>query len=252
MLPKPIRKIYYWISHQGKIGFYTVNAFNYAFMHGVKLLGIKAKKDLTCLTVISHKHKFIYIGIPKTATRSFMKLFEKEQENYEADWFETAADFKKILENYPDYFTFSFTRNPYARALSCYNSKVLDAVPGKQARIMSFYKNLKPGMSFNEFAVWLNTEEGSDSFADRHWLSQHEFLYNNKDNAICDFVGQYENLDKDWETICKKIGIQHTPLPHKGFKSEANKSYKDVYSDTAKEEIAKRYAKDLKLFKYHF
>lgn len=252
MLPKPLRAAYYWISHQGKIGYALVQGINWAFMKSVQAFGIKAKKDLTCLTIISHKYKFIYIGIPKTATRSFMNAFALDGKDiFESEWFETPAAYQKALHDHPDYFKFSFVRNPWARIVSCYNSKIADAVLGKQARIMSFYKNLKPGMSFSDFVHWLSSDEGADEYADRHWLSQNELLCDKNGALHCDFVGRYENLEEDLNTLSEKLGFPMPELKQKGFISQ-KKDYRELYDEDTQAIIAKRYAKDIELFNYEF
>jgi hypothetical protein len=253
MLPKPVRSVYYWISHRGKIGFYLAQVINWIFAKTVRILGFRAWQDRTCLVIISHKYKFIYIGIPKTATRSFLNEFAiMGKETYNSEWHETSDALPRALKNYPDYYKFSFVRNPYARVVSCYNSKIHNAVPGKQARIMSFYRNLSPSMSFGDFASWLNTEEGGDAYADRHWLSQNVLLSDENGQNICDFIGRYEDLEAGLSHIKNHLKFSDPiSLAQKGFVSPI-RNYQSYYDEKSRSDIEKRYAEDLKRYGYEF
>ena len=254
MLPNFARKVFYSLhSRQGPARF-LADMMSWGFMTTVKLTGMKPPQDITPLTIVSHRHKFVYIGIPKIATRSFRTLFYDENiEKFQCEIFETRAAFLNVLQENKDYYKFSFVRNPYARILSCYNSKIghHDLSLLKRARIMSFYKGLKPGMSFLEFARWLNTNEGSDVCADRHWMSQHKFLYDENGAPLFDTLGRYEHLHEDLNKILSQIGIEDLELPHKGWISKSE-SYRQSYNAETRELIAQRYEKDLSTFGFDY
>lgn len=219
-----------------------------SFMHGVRVFGIKPPEDLTPLTIVSHKYKFIYIGIPKVATRSFKQYFLKNKKHYGIEIHESKAAYQSILRKYPGYFKFAFVRDPLARVLSCYQSKIGPPTLSllKQARIMSFYEGLEPGMSFHDFARWLISQEGHDSCADRHWMSQYKFLYREDGTQICDFIGHYEYLEQDLKMLEKQLGLPEIKLELAGWISRGKK---EVNSETA-ELIRQRYAWDYELLGY--
>lgn len=270
MLPKPVRAVFYWLLRSGPIGRFVTDIIAWVMYGGVKIFNLPPKQDIAGLTVISHKHQFIFLGIPKVASRSFFNyLVKKHGRDLEIEWYEKRDVFFDLAKQYPDYYKFTFVRNPWSRIVSCYKSKIGEAVIGKRARIHSFYKNLSPNMSFSDFCHWLQTEEGSDEMADRHWISQHCFLINEKDEMICDFVGKYENLDQDWRLVCDKVGLVYEPLAQKGFisaigenknpeliENEENQvqknDYRQYFDEKTKKIIAERYIKDCEMFEYDF
>jgi hypothetical protein len=107
-------------------------------------------------------------------------------------------------------------------------------------------------MSFDAFAEWLNSTDGSDDVADRHWMSQHRILAYDKPAIIqYDFVGRIERLDADYRRLALASGLTLPDLPHE-LKSQGPNEYRHLYSDRSIELISQRYARDIELFNYTF
>lgn len=162
---------------------------------------------------------------------------------------------KNKLSVYEEYFKFGFVRNPWDRLASCYFNRI------KQEPITDFrykegvargfipYKKFYTGMSFKEFVKAIATIP--DNKSNPHFKSQYTFLTNKKDELIVNYIGKFETLNKDWNYICKKIGIKNCKLGHK-MKSGKSRNYKQYYDEETKAIVAKRFAKDIKMFNYKF
>ena len=77
--------------------------------------------------IISHIHKFVYIAIPRTASKSMsewlVQWFNGEWYGFHHQW--------RVPEAYSDYLIFTMVRNPYERELSAwfFQSKMDDDPP---------------------------------------------------------------------------------------------------------------------------
>ena len=194
--------------------------------------------------IVSHKHKFVFVKIPKTAGESFVSVLEQyaamDLWNTDLGNHERYSDI--ILENrdFEKYFSFAFVRNPYELKVSRY-----------------FYvKEVEKVCSCTSFVEWVTlgspvkmldeTQSKEDWFP---W-SQLRFLMNKERELAVDFIGRFENLQEDFNTICDKIGIPRQQLPHKN--KSKHKHYTEYYDDETREIVAEKYAKDIDHFGYEF
>jgi hypothetical protein len=65
-----------------------------------------------------------------------------------------------------------------------------------------------------------------------------------------DFVGRYENLDNEWEKICKALHVAPIALGRENRVPRAD--YRSFYDEASRELIAERFARSIALFGYQF
>ncbi|MBN2087481.1 sulfotransferase family 2 domain-containing protein [Candidatus Peregrinibacteria bacterium] len=210
--------------------------------------------------IISHKKKFIFFACGKTGTTSIEKILKKyHDDKFIVENIEKELELlrkqnskpyhlkhvrpsfvKKYVDKeiWDEYFKFTFVRNPWDWVYSqfCYNYKYL------------INKTLK----FEDVhvdAIWymLKIFDQSD---DNEGYYQHPFAYSEDGSLLVDFVGRFENLQNDFNRICKIIGIKAKNLPH--MNKTIHSEYKNLYSQEAKKLVDKYYKKDIELFKYDF
>ena len=143
-------------------------------------------------------------------------------------------------------------RNPWARIYSCWYDKVATDKKFADITILSRYKGLYPNMEFEAFVEWLMSPEGSDSCADRHWLSQHKLLAVKDEILDYDFIGKIENFDEHFLYIIEKVGFEHKKVKAFNRFSSSQDDYKKAYNERTIKLVAMRYRKDIELFNYEF
>jgi hypothetical protein len=206
---------------------------------------------------ISHKYKFVYIAVTKTGSTTVRKMLNPLSDVVSDHSTESpyhhhthAVDLKKHFKergwNWDEYFKFSFVRNPWSRLVSLFNYQ-REYVRGYEKDVESsryfegYYKRCKKNTHNRNFEVYV----------DKIWMGdQFDFLYDENNNQLVDFVGKTENLQEDFNTICDKIGIPRQELPHKN--KTKHKHYTEYYDDETRELVAEKYAKDIEYFGYEF
>lgn len=211
------------------------------------------------------KNKAIYFFIPKVACTSIKKVIA-DSLDYKIKNINDPQSIHLIhfpyekrneIKEGDDFFKFAFVRNPWSRILSCYKNRISDDPnlnhgiyedgvfkPWKQMYGPKFWA----GMSFKEFVneVFLISGE----FAESHFRSQHTFLTDSKGELLPDFIGKFENLQEDFNIVCKEIGIKAVTLPR--LMNSDHKHYSKYYDEETKILIGRRYKKDIELFGYEF
>ena len=78
--------------------------------------------------------------------------------------------------------------------------------------LLSFFS-----FDFNDFVQnWLNHENAKSWY---HFRPQSDYLLNSKGEMPLDFIGKFENIEQDFQFVCRKIGVtkklMHTNLVRK-------------------------------------
>ena len=78
-----------------------------------------------------------------------------------------------------------------------------------------------------------------------------DWITDDKGDILVDYIGKFENLQEEFDIICKKLNIPKIILPHVN-KDSSKESYKNYYTSESMELINKAFEKDIKQFNYKF
>jgi hypothetical protein len=138
-------------------------------------------------------------------------------------------------DQFESYLKFAFIRNPYARTHSWYRHVIRDEVLRKK-------KGVSDDCSFDQFL-----ERHGHDWALRpqvFWLKDLSGKIN------MDYIGRFENLLQDFETVADKIGLENPELEHT-MKSPST-DWQAEYSDFSRSWVEKHQKEDLELLNYTF
>jgi hypothetical protein len=199
----------------------------------------------------------LFLRVPKTASTSIISLFKNTKLVDEAQTFfksrqnvplyldtykylnvmERSQNWFNLKEN--NIFTFGFVRNPWDRMVSSWK------YGGPRS---------KWGIDFKDLCLNLEDLVPKNATAKNqkllHISEQHPFLICEEKKIKADFIGKFENLQEDFNTVCDEIGIPQQQLPH--INKSKHKHYTEYYDDETRELVAEKYAKDIENFGYKF
>jgi hypothetical protein len=174
----------------------------------------------------------------------------------------------------------AFVRNPWDKVLSAYShyyhlhSVDFEDFIVKLEKIVSFvnenfvfdfnnifykeYSNLMIS-TLNEVTRdrILNSRANKAIWPDPHFFPQHLFIYDEFDNQLVDFIGRFENYEKDAQDTLDRLGTywRQDPdgrriIPHLNIST--HKNYRDVYSLKTRDIVYNIFKKDIQTFDYTF
>ena len=207
--------------------------------------------------LISHKYKFVYLRNPKTGSSTIVDIITQ----IDPDVINIHGDRQNIQytvqintrDKIKDYYHFTSIRDPYARILSAYKEKILDANELKYKYYIEPYYGLYRNISFKDFCEWLNSVYGSDVFADKHWRSQYLNIYNFNIpfgyNLNYNYICKLENLHEDLRRIFIELNVD-TEYTINHINNTSDKYEDVIIDDKCRDMIYQRYQKDFEIFKY--
>jgi len=179
-----------------------------------------------------------------------------------------AGDSQGSLQIYFDTFWFAFARNPWDRFVSSYT--YLKAQPDTEPGRL-FNELIKPFRTFKDFVMNIDgphvrntldviakSRGGSFSRYRRlattnlfdHFAPQRLFTRDEDGSQILDFVGKFENLQKDFNVVCEKIGVPACTLPLTNISN--HKPYQEYYDDESRKVVGWEYNGDIEEFGYSY
>jgi hypothetical protein len=199
----------------------------------------------------------VYIAIPKVACTSLKTAFAaalglEGDVHYEADWPRIALE--DLQRRHDGAFVFGFVRNPWDRLLSCYASKIQPGrddyyfTSGVEHNFWTYGDLFSGEMSFEAFVE--ATASIPDEEGNIHFTSQHRNLVGADGRSFVDYIGRFETLAADFQSVCAKIALSGVELPHL-YRTEHG-HYSRHYTDRTARLVEQRWAEDIERFAYRF
>jgi hypothetical protein len=205
--------------------------------------------------IVSHRHRFIFVAIPKTGTHSVRQALREhlgpediEQVglfvNKRFPYAELAAlrhghlgllQVRPYLGEAVDrYFKFAFVRNPFDRFVSycAFMTRQNGAFERDPRSVMRHVLFKAPPLEHILFRP------------------QHELLVDAEGKLMTDFVGRVERMQADYDALCECIGIPKAMLAK--VNSSRRGDYRDYYDEALIDGVSAFYRRDLELFDYRY
>lgn len=151
-------------------------------------------------------------------------------------------------EEYASFYKFAFVRNPWDRLVSAYYF-MRDRGSITAGRDM----NGRRFDSFPDFRSFVRDYVARSDLGHHVVLRpQHWFLCRTSlDAPDLDFVGRFENLQEDFDSVCKHIGVD-VSLVEKNTGQSRRGDYRAEYDEETAAIAGRAYRRDAELFGYRF
>jgi hypothetical protein len=209
--------------------------------------------------LISHRHRFIFIHVPKNAglsitaalepfadkpertqLRRFLSLLPVKEDPKKAffRWHTTALQLKRKLpaEVFDGYLKFAVVRNPYDRAVSYYHYLVQNAEHHRHEKIR--------GMTFRDYL-----EYDAERIARGRSQTQLSCVADEDGRILVDRILHFESIGPEFAALCRELGLPADALPtvNASKKPEDLSPYAD---DEARALVERLYSEDFGAFGY--
>ncbi|KKI98407.1 sulfotransferase family 2 domain-containing protein [Prochlorothrix hollandica] len=218
--------------------------------------------------LISYSHQFIFFHVTKAAGTSMkeaLKPYAQEPEQFKIKrppqtiegrantfyemwesmlWHAKARDARKELppDVYNGFYKFAFVRNPWDWQVSYYHFILKETTHIRHESV----KAMAGG--FEEYLEWVIATK--NPFPKGATKLQKEIIADREGQLIVDFIGRYETLVPDFQTICETLGLT-AQLPRLNV-SRQGRDYRAYYSDRTRQLVADHFGDDIETFGYTF
>lgn len=204
--------------------------------------------------ILLPEEKIVFLAVPKVASGSIMAAIlwaqgrvpmgQEPKKVHSPHWFQYTSK-EYVRDICSDFFKFTFVRNPWDRAVSCWAEKVRDQ------RFLPLIRKygLSKETSFKEFVKKIASILDKD--AEQHVQSQSLLLVLGG-RLLPSFVGNFERIEVHWEIIKDRVKdrLSLPELPR--YTASGHLLYQNYYDDETVELIAQRYQEDIERFGYKF
>ena len=201
--------------------------------------------------IVSHRHKFIFLAVPRTATHAVRAALAPALG--EEDWQQEAlrgaarsplpalarighghvsaseAETHLPADVWRRYFKFAFVRDPYDRFVS----------------ICAMLNN-RGGPWAGRETAFMKRALATPRFRARVLVRPQSRLLMAQTGV--DFVGRFEALQRSFDEVCRRVGVAPAPLPQ--VNETSHRPYHTYYDDALVEAVTRFYHDDFAAFGY--
>jgi hypothetical protein len=205
------------------------DAEEFILVHNFKVAGSSVKAALRPYATTAKSA----VGWRPFLDRQLVRLGLKKTPSY-PDHHTTAVEARRTFpDEWTDYFTFAFVRNPWSWQVSLYFYM-------RQHRFHYQHDLIQSMDGFEEYVEWRVTEDK---------VLQSDLVCDEEGSILTDFVGRLETIRDDFATICDRLGLDAT-LPHENQSS--HRDYRSYYTDRPRRLVAEHFREDIERFGYEF
>lgn len=208
------------------------------------------------MTIISHRHRLVFVAIPKTGTHSIrfairdqlgpgdeeqVALFVQHRIHHPVfaaagHGHQLAREVREALgpERWREYRSFAVVRNPWDRFVSC--------VAFMMRHTGRFERD--PRSTLRRVL----DNPGNQSFV--HYRPQSDFVTDPAGNVIVGRICRAERLQADFDALCDEVGLERRILERRNASS--HRHYAEYYDDDLARAVGERYREDVERFGYRF
>ncbi len=184
------------------------------------------------MSIVRYDFRHIFCHVPKTGGTS-MHSFHWIASNGHCHMSELFRRCRHQGENPEEFFSWGFVRNPYDRFVSAFFAYKQHPQPHGRPKGIQTLKAFAAHLARNPQLI--------NSYP--HLRSQTTWL-----DAPVSFVGRFENMEEDWEKVCRRVTGRSWALPN--INSTHRKPIDEALDEEDRQNLFKVYREDFDAFLY--